>query len=333
MAERLAEDREAPPSAWSAAPGTAGAFKRCARHREVAAAARCDRCRRLWCTWCVRHGEERGVKWLLCECGGRCSAIEPERAPPAPRELLEDAVHYPFRGEGRLLLALGAAFYWVVDLYFGSGVRGMARSISEAMRSPDATTASVIDYLEVVKGASALALVLLCFGYQLSWVAHVIRESARGREEMPAFPEWAGAVESVLAPLGRGLALLAVTLGPGALLLPWGAVGAVLGVLLLAAGAAVLPMALLAVAIADSLEGLEPGRILRSIPRLGAPYLLAAALFAAVVVLLLAGAFWLEQVPLLGPLLRAFLLLYLSAVVGRLLGALYARHAGELGWY
>ena len=317
-----------------ARPAPARSLQRCLRHPAADAAARCDRCGRRWCDSCVRHGRERGVTWLACECGGRCSAIESPAPPPASAEKrIADAFTYPLRGEGRWLLAAGTLFYAVIDLYLGTGARGIARTVAETVAAPNGGRSRATDSLDVVVAITALVLVLLAFGCQLAWVLRVIRESVRGRDELPGFPDFVTFDESVLVPLGQGLALLAVTLGPGAALLPWGAAGAAAGAMLLLGGAAVLPMALLSVAIAGSLEGLDLRRILRSIPRIGAPYSFAAALFAAVVGLLAFGAWFLEGVPYAGPFVRAFLVLHLSAVAGRVLGLLYARNAGRLGWY
>jgi len=317
-------------------PAAARTIWRCARHRDVDALYRCGRCKALWCSSCVRQGDERGVRWFGCACGGRCAPIEFDAPVPSlattERELT-GAFSYPFCGEGRFLLALGTVFYWVFDFWLGNQLRALLGIVAGAGSGQPAPAVTTFDYLRIGGGCAALVLVLALFGYQLSWLMRVVRESAKGRDELPGFPEYVTFADSVFVPLAQGLALVGVTLGPGLVLLKFGGIGVVLGVLALAAGAAVLPMALLAVAIADSLEGLDAKRILRSIPRIGAPYGFAAALFAAVIALLFVGAWLLEWIPFLGPIARAFLILYLSAVAGRVLGLVYARNEKRLGWY
>jgi hypothetical protein len=289
-------------------PRKALTIHRCARHREVDAAAHCDRCGMKWCLDCVRQGDERGQAWFACPCGGRCNRLEPEREKAAEAKLehdFKDLFAYPFRGEGRWLLAIGAFVYVVVDVIFGSQFLFLQR-----------------------------ALEALILGYQISWLMFIVRESARGDDRLPGFPEYVTMYDAIWQPLMRGMALLAVTIGPGALLLPMGTAGSVFGGLLMIAGAAVLPMALLSVAMADSLlEGLDPFRIVRSIPRIGAPYWLAASLFVAAMGTLFASYDPLAAVPWIGSPIRAFLVLYLTAVSGRVLGLTYARFKSQLGWY
>lgn len=315
-----------PPDPRSGSP--ARSIRRCARHRERDAVHRCQKCRMTWCGECVKSGNDRGIAWASCSCGGRCAPVEVEAAPPEPtfEQSLGDAFAYPFRGDGRWLLLVGTVVYGLLDLFYGAGLR---RIVAAMMRGDPGG----VNMLDFIVGASGVALVLLFFGYQLSWVMRVIRHSARGDSEMPGFPEFTTFAESVMLPLGQGLALIGLTLLPPLLLLPFGPLGFFGGIALFVAGAVVLPMALLSVAMAGSLEGLDWPRILRSIPAAGAPFGLAATLFFVVAAFTVFGSIWLEAVPIAGPLVRVTAILYLSAVAGRMLGLAYARRRRELGWY
>jgi len=318
-----------PRSGWSPKLSAATTLVRCARHRETDALFHCDKCRMKWCALCVRTGSERSVTWALCACHGRCSPIV---ASTAGRPLTNDfgeCFTYPFRGEGRLLLLLGAAVYGLVDLYYGNGVRAALTMIAA---SAGANVEGGGSGNPIVTGVG-MVIVLILFGYLLSWVARTIRESARGRDVLPPYPEFIAFYESIVKPVLRMTALLFACFLPGMLVLPFGAVGGLLGLLLLAGGAFVLPMALTSVAIADSIEGLDPLRIVRSIGRVGVPYAFASALFFAVLGLLFIGTASVDALGWLAPFVRSFLSLYLAAVAGRVLGRVYARHEKELGWY
>jgi len=238
---------------------------------------------------------------MLCECGGRGVPIE-IAFPPPPRidDTLADVFAYPARGEGRWILALGAAMFTVLD--------------------------------SIAVSFSRLFLAVLVFGFMVAWLMDVIRCSARGRPGLPAFPDFVTLWDSIGVPILRGLVLLLVTIAPGLTVASLGGLWNFVGVPLLLAGVAILPMALLAVAVSGSLEGLSLVRIVRSIPIVAKPYALAAALFSVVVGMLIGGTAW-EGLGFIGPFVTALVALYLVAISGRVLGLLYARHERELGWY
>ena len=270
------------------------------------------------------------MKWFLCDCGGRCSRIE-VAAPVRPIEQrVGESFVYPFRGEGRGILAIGTVVFGFIDFIWGGTARATMWLIGRAF---EAAGGGAPDHAGAMKSAVSLVIFVLMLGTLLTWLLRIVRSSARGRDEIPGFGEFVSAGESMLMPLWRVIVVLAITLGPGFVVVRLGAIGSVLGALLLLAGITVLPMTLTSVAIADSLEGLDAGRILRSIGRIGAPYFLAAAMFLAVIGLICTGAGWLGTVPVIGPFVRAFLVIYLAAVAGRVLGLVYAQHQKQLGWY
>jgi hypothetical protein len=322
----------------SPAPATAPAPKartlvRCARHRELDADVRCDKCRTNWCFGCVTSGEDRGVKWIRCKCSGRCDPLAREHEVKAQRELESRAfglLAYPVRGEGVWLLAVGAFCFGLFDLCCGSGVRALLEMFSTMFVAHPAAG----DLSFSMTGSSlGLVVAILLLGFQFSWVMRVVQTTAQGRDEAPGFPDFVSVAESMVLPVGRVLAVLGLTIGPGLIALPFGLVGALFGVVLLIAGVFTLPMALTSIAIADSLEGLDVPRIFRSIRCVGLPYLAAAALFFAILALLFAGTAALGFAGPIAPFARAALALYLAAIAGRVLGLLYAKHERELAWY
>ena len=95
-------------------------------------------------------------------------------------------------------------------------------------------------------------------------------------------------------------------------------------------------MAMLALAMFDSFEVLNPIPLAWSILRVPVPYLITAAAFETVIVL-----YWftdapirsLIPVPFVPGLISSFLYLYLVTVGMRMLGLLYLTHRDEFGWF
>jgi hypothetical protein len=305
---------------------------RCARHRDVDATHRCGRCRAQLCQLCVKAGEERGVKFTLCGCGGRCEAIV-DTATLEPREFgkeLLDSFAYPLRGEARWQMALGAFVFGVMVWGFGGT---LARALPNIMLSPPGIGGAVKSGLGFGTALGAGLVLLAVAGYVFAYMELVIAQTAKGKDEPPGFPDFVTVWESMLQPLGR-MALLAIgSLGPGValfMLLP--VVAKLLGLLVLLAGLAYFPMGLLAVAIFEGDQGFDPRRVLTAIAIVPRPYALAASLFVATFGLLIGGSFFLADLPGVGGLVRGALITYFATASGRMLGLIYRHYASQLRW-
>jgi hypothetical protein len=104
---------------------------------------------------------------------------------------------------------------------------------------------------------------------------------------------------------------------------------------LIVAGFLYLPMALLAVAMSDSLASLNPFFILTSICKVPLQYLIACLLLAFIVGLKWAVEVAMERViPIFAIryLISAVLLLYFLIVEMRVLGLMYLWNRRKLGW-
>ena len=287
-------------------PPKARTLVRCARHRELDAAFRCGRCRMTWCDGCIEHGTQNGIAFTICKCGGGCEALVIVQPLPSLADEFVGCFRYPLRGEGRWLLLVGALLFGGCEILFGGGAVSLC-------------------YHLALQGAIGIVLLTLFFGYTLNWVGVVIRTTANGGDELPGFPEFLNVYDSMVLPLLRMIALLALFLGPGLIALPFGIGGLLAGIVLLGAGVTVLPMALSMVAMADNLSGLEPRRIGRAIAATGAPYFFTAALFFAVFGLLLFDGTLTESLGRLAPIANSGLSLYLLAIAGRVLGLIHRR--------
>jgi hypothetical protein len=276
---------------------------------------------------CVKQGDERGVDFKLCNCGGRCEAIVVVAPPKSDRafgaELL-DCFRFPLRGEARWQMALGAALFGALSWLFGGSLVSALPFVS--VSSPAGPLA-----FWMVLGAF-LALLGIA-GYVFLYVELVIAHTAKGRDDSPGFPDYLSVWDSMVEPLGRLALLMGISFGPGALLvalLPGTAKW--FGALLLLPGLAYFPMALLAVAIFEGDQGFDPRRVFVAIGIVPRQYAIAAALVLATFALMLGGGSFVTVLPVVGGLLRGALVFYLATVAGRVLGITYRNHAQRFGW-
>jgi hypothetical protein len=140
-----------------------------------------------------------------------------------------------------------------------------------------------------------------------------------------------------VGPFLQFLALTLVCFGPLLIWQIWGPdfggiwMPATLGAL----GTFYFPMALVGVALADSVAGLNPAVIVPSILRIFGHYVLAWVLFA-VLTAMQAGGGWLANllpIPFITTFFVEFLTLYLLVVIARVLGVMYYVHREDLGWF
>jgi hypothetical protein len=195
----------------------------------------------------------------------------------------------------------------------------------------------------------ALIPFVLSVGYLFLYLENVIVTSSQGDESPPSWPDFTDWGDVFVAALQSG-GLLLVCLGPS-----WFVLGKAVaeyhlagqwpvGTLVLAgglglAGLAYLPLALLGVAMADSLAGLNPLVLIPSMFRVPAEYLVTCCVIAAVFVIQILGEIALVllanfvRIPVLPSLVAWFVTLYFLFVGGRLLGLLYLTCKDRLRWF
>jgi hypothetical protein len=226
---------------------------------------------------------------------------------------LATAFGYPFRGNGAVLMLAGT---------LALGLTALAIML--------AGNAWIFGWVAVP------ILIIGMTGYAFAYIKDVIATSAHGDETLPSWPEVTSPADFVM-PCVQLVALAAVSFGPAFLWSRWGpeagvawvAVG--LGVL----GAFYFPMALVGVALADSVAGLNPLVVVPSILRILGHYLVA---FGLVVVLFAVefGGNWLAArvpIPVVPTLLAEFTTLYVAVVTARTLGVMYHVNRDALGWF
>jgi hypothetical protein len=286
----------------------------CQHHPHLLATHECTKCGLIYCEDCVRGVRRLGGATLqFCpSCDGRCVSIRHRKAPGAGRVPMLvsflGAFRYPFIKQAVFLLAAATLFY------------------------------TLVDYLVAYSFGFGWGLALAATGYWFASIRNIILSSGQGEDEVPAWPEVSSVWDDLLRPALECIALVLVAFGPamiGDRLLSTSAPEArLLLVPLISLGCFYFPMALLGIAMLDSLAALNPVFILRSIFRVPVAYLAACALTAVAIGVGLVGDELLRRIwiPLLPALVSNFVSIYLAMVVARILGLLFYFKRDRLGW-
>ncbi len=220
------------------------------------------------------------------------------------------ALAYPFCGDGAVIFGSGVVFILLM---------GVMASFS---------------------GMIAMILSFVVTGYFFGALQGIVQSSAQGIDTMPPWPGTEDWTEEIAGPFLRWVVTLATCFGPGAAVCFWGWkntdtlvlwAGVGLGLL----GLVVYPMAVLAVSMADSIAGLHPFLVIRSIAASPGRYLAVVALITLLIGVQVGTSCWAEKlpVPFVGDAWHAFNGLYFAVVQARLLGVFYHANRERLGWF
>jgi len=307
-----------PPAARPLAIPSAGNAEFCDQHPQAAARWCCLKCGTAFCSACVNTTRVGGEFFRACSrCGGSCvSVAEYKRLmTPAPTNffaLWREAFSYPLKKDGAILLGCGTVVFsflnganWVLSQVRFAGAIGVAY----------------------------LLCIIMMVGYTYAFMQNVIQSSARGDQAMPDWPEISAFWDDMAVPFFQFSSIWALCLGPGIALMLL--VSPLAGVPLLVLGLFCLPMAILTVAMADSLTGLNPFVIFSGIGKVPLPYLTACGIFLVVIAVTHGIRLLLEMtgIPILPTVLSTFVSLYGLTVEMRLLGLLYYTNKSRLAWF
>jgi len=305
----------------AAAPALPAGMSPCKNHPQHPAEWMCQRCHQLFCVVCAIPRNIRGKSLHFCmACGGPCmpyglgSMLKPKERKTF-FSVFPGAFAYPFKGNGIALMVGGCLFF------------------------------TLVAFLQARAFLFAIIPFTLLGGYLFLYVQNLITTSAGGDENPPAWPDFTDWTEIIVAML-QWFGILLVCLGPGwfifgkafadhALTGQWPIGTLVLAGALALMGLSYLPMALLGVAMADSLAGLNPLLVIPSIFRVPAEYLVTCCVIAAVFIVQVVSEIALEFVPIpvLPSLVSWFITLYFLFVGARLLGLLYLTSKDRLKWF
>lgn len=215
------------------------------------------------------------------------------------------AFSYPFKGDGPYILIAGGVFFLVLDF------------LSDL--------------------AFGVFLQVFAVGYYCAYMLNIIRWTACGEDKLPEWPGTAEWLDDILRPLAHVVGTVLVCASPAAAYFFFRLSGQppfdTVFWLLVGAGVAYFPMALLAVAVFDSLAGLNPLVVLTSMFRVPLQYATACIGFFGVFGL----SWWLkialfEISPVIICLVVGPISLYFAAVEMRILGLLFDSEKERLAW-
>lgn len=222
------------------------------------------------------------------------------------------AFAYPLRASGLTLLIIGTLFFGFVEMLPGAGLFS-----------------------------------LLAFGYLAAYYFKIVVETARGNLEPADFPDFSNFFDDILIPLARFIGVILVCFAPAGLALYFSLEGLsgltnlqdpavflgplALSGLLFLFGLAYLPLALLSVALNNSILGVHPGIVLRLLNHLRLEYLLVLGVLVLSIGLNYLLSWMLGALPLIGGLLTGFTGLYSSLVNMHVIGLIYYKNREKMG--
>ncbi len=220
-----------------------------------------------------------------------------------------DAFGYPFRGDGVIILLGGTVLFSVLGAVPAVGIYGTI---------------------------TAIAL----WGYLLLMLQSVVQGTAQGEEVLPRWPGFTGFAE-LFEIWSQWFVVLAVCFGPAygvylsataeSALRPEFNWPVIVG--LAVVGGLYFPMAVLGVAMFDSVSALNPRLVLRSIFAAPGHYLLLLATLTGLMTVQALTGRLSDHVPFVGTLVDNFDRLWSAVVFARLIGGLYYVNRRKLGWF
>lgn len=304
-----------------AASGEAKLFH-CLQHPRLHATAECPKCKKYFCDYCVTTRSIGDVMKKFCRrCHSECLLVNIELVATETDDerawaLLLNALRYPIQRHGWVLLLGGSLLLFFIDIMIAGLSSGTPAS-----------------------AAMALVFGVLGAGYLFAFLQRIITSTTLGEEKMPGWPDFTEVWQDLIQPFRLLWGLFACCFGPA--LICWyfahngSDIAAKAQVPLIVAGFLYLPMALLGVAMSDSLSSLNPIFVLGSICKVPLPYLIALLLIVIIVAAKWAIEVGMEKIiPMFAIryLISAPLLLYFLIVEMRVLGLMYFWNRRKLGW-
>ncbi len=219
---------------------------------------------------------------------------------------LPDVIKYPLSGGGLFMLGVGAVFVTVL-LFFSSY----------------AFLVGVIGYVFVG-------------GYLASYLMKIVSHTADGEIDLPDWPDISDWWDDIISPMFEMILVTLTSYLPLVAYIVYGVstrdLSPVAALALLIIGTLYEPMALISMSIHRSARALNPVLLTPAILKVPKDYLIACSVLFLIFVLKWLFRYYV-QIPLLGPFIDNFIMLYLLVVEMRILGLIYYTNRTKLGWF
>jgi hypothetical protein len=310
------------PPSLATAPVTATGSQNCKHHPKSPGRFFCSKCQGYFCELCVTTRAAGGVQHKFCRhCGVECAPVQVRLSRPVQKGFFSSVPGvfiYPFRGGGFLIL-------FAATLVFAA--------------------------LEHFRGIFSILITITAFGYLFSFMQTIIHSTVAGDTEMPALPGMDDVFAGCFRLLGCVLISFGLAIGLGCMAFFSEELSGNVTVGLIAAiafGSFYFPMALLAVAMKDSVAAANPLVVMPAIFKVPLEYLVTVLLLGTAFGFRVLGGFVLTFFArdtytthsmsklLLSIGLSAFwsfFVVYLLAVNMRTLGLLYLSKKEKFGWF
>jgi len=310
------------PPALVASSAVATGSHNCKHHPKSPGRFLCNHCHSYFCELCVTSRTVGGVQHKFCRhCSVECVPVQVQLARPVQKGFFSSVPGvfiYPFRGGGILILL-------AATLVFAA--------------------------LEYFRGIFSIIITVTATGYLFSFMQTIIHSTIAGETEMPSLPGLDDVLGGCFRLLGCILVSFGLAIGLACLAFFSEEASAGLTIGLIAAvafGSFYFPMALLAVAMKDSVGAANPMVVMPAIFRVPLEYLVTVILLGVAFGTRVLGGFVLTLFAsdtysthsmsklLLSLGLSAFwsfFVVYLLTVNMRTLGLLYLTKKERFGWF
>jgi len=214
---------------------------------------------------------------------------------------LPDAFAYPISGSGFVLILVGTVCFAFLDFFASLSVFGII--------------------------ATAFVACYLC-----AFMMKIVNSSADGKKEIPDWPDASDFWDDIIIPLFQVIWTGIFCFAPAIIYLIFVHFD-IFFWLLIALGILYFPMALIAVALTNSVLSINPVLVVPSIIKVPVDYLAACAILALIALLAHFSQLLVTVIPLAGFVLKNMIGLYLLAVEAHVLGLIYHANQEKLGWF
>jgi len=310
------------PPALVATPAVTTGSQNCKHHLKSPGRFLCNQCLNYFCELCVTTRTLGGVQRKFCRhCGVECVPVQVQVTRQAQKGFFSSVPGvfiYPFRGGGILILLVATLVFAALGRF---------------------------------RGIFSIVITVTAIGYLFSFMQTIIHSTVAGENEMPSLP----GLDDVLGGCFRLLGCILVSFGLAiglacvAFFSEEASAGVTIGLIAATAfGSFYFPMALLAVAMKDSVGAANPLVVMPAIFRVPLEYLVTVILLGVAFGIRVLGGFVLTLFAsdtysthsmshlLLSLALSAFwsfFVVYLLAVNMRTLGLLYLTKKDRFGWF